>query len=451
MRSVERRRWLLLYWGVLCLLLTLSGCSSWLPEMTPFGAVTTPDVDRSLNGLGLHREMWETNGARCLKPRKLSPRLDDMDVIVLVGQSFEPPGRVARQWLENWLAAESGRTVIYFGRDFNAEAYYRRQTLAALPPDKQQRGAELLALREAEELNQRLRQLSDSTFCGWFYLDTQHRLADFDRFTGVWADDEPELSSLSGSWPVRVALVPPDDVSRKRKRPAWIGKPKTVNPLRPAGQVGSDDESDESFSQWHPEEIDTAEEWDVAVSDTPQSEILLASQDGTPLVFRLTSDRFFDSQILIVANGAPLLNGSLVLPLHQRIGALLIDACLPAERVALLAFDDSGLTISNVPEEDSRAAGLEMLTVWPLSGITMPAAMLGIIVCVSLLPILGRPQSLARRTVSDFGLHVEAIGRMLYEARDIQHAKLAISDYFRKVRGESPPLWLESIDSPEQK
>ena len=139
-----------------------------------------------------------------------------------------------------------------------------------------------------------------------------------------------------------------------------------------------------------------------------------------------------------------------MLPLHQRIGALLIDACLPAERVALLAFDDSGLSISNVPEEDSRAAGLEMLTVWPLSGITMPAAMLGVIVCVSLLPILGRPQSLARRTVSDFGLHVDAIGRMLFEARDIQHAKLAVSDYFRKVRGEPPPTWLESVDSPEQ-
>ncbi len=428
------------------MLLAFSGCSSWLPEMTPFGAVTSPDVDRSLNGLGLHREMWETNGVRCLKPLRLSPRLDDMDVIVLVGQSFEPPGRGARQWLENWLASDSGRTVIYFGRDFNADVYYRRQSLAQLPSDQQQRAAELLALREADELNLRIKQLSDSTFCGWFYLDTQHSLDEIDRFTGLWADAEPALNTLPGSWPVRVALAPPDDAIRKRQRPAWIGKPKTVNPLKPPGQVSSDDETDESFSQWHPEEIDSVEEWNAAVSDAHQSEILLASHDGTPLVFRLTSDRFVGSQILIVTNGAPLLNGSLVLPLHQQIGERLIDTCLPAKRVALLAFDDRGLMISNIPEQDNRAAGLEMLTVWPLSGITMPAAMLGIIVCISLLPILGRPQSLARRSVSDFGLHVDAIGRMLYEAHDMEHAKSAITDYFRKVRGEAPPEWIESVN-----
>ncbi len=449
-RRFERRWWLLIRsLGVVIALIHFSGCSSWLPEMTPFGAVTSPDVDRSLNGLGLHREMWETNGARCLKPLKLSPRLDDMDVIVLVGQSFEPPGRVARQWLEDWLAADSGRTVIYFGRDFNADIYYRRQTLPELPQDKQQRGAELLALRETEELNQRVRQLSDPTFCGWFYLDTHQPRIEVDQFDGMWAEDEPQLNSLPGSWPVRVALYPPDDARRKRKRPSWLGKPKAANPLKPASQMADDDEVDEAFSQWYPEEIDSREEWDAAVREAPDSEILLAGQDGQPLVFRLTSERFYDSQILIVTNGAPLLNGSLVLPLHQRIGELLIDACLPARRVALLAFNEGGLMVSNVPEKDNRAAGLEMLTVWPLSGITMPAAMLGIIVCVSLLPILGRPQSLARRSVSDFGLHIDAIGRMLYEARDKQHAQTAIADYFRKVRGESPPAWLESTDSSE--
>lgn len=415
--------------------------------MVPYGAVGSPDVNRSLNGLGLHRELWEASGVRCLTPQQLSPKLNDMDVVVLIGQSFEPPGQAARQWLEDWLAAEAGRTVIYFGRDFNADIHYRRLTLPLLAAEDQPRGRELLALREAAELNQRLRQLDESTFCGWFYLDNQHIREEYDQFTGQWVDREPELNAIGGHWPVQVALLPPDDGDWLQQRPEWIDQPPEADSLRPVNAPAEETEQVSEVSEWEPQEIASRQEWDAAVAQAPQSEILLAAEDGQPLVFRLTSERFSDSQILVVTNGAPLLNGSLVLPLYQRVGELLIDACLPARRVALLAFDDSGLTINNVAEQDNRGAGLEMLTVWPLSGITMPAALFGIIVCAALVPILGRPQSLVRRSVSDFGLHVDAIGRMLYEARDIQHAKSAIKEYFRKVRGEAPPEWLESSDS----
>ncbi len=92
------RAWLCCWLG-LCLL-GLSGCSSWLPELVPFGSVNAPDQFRSINGLGVHRRMWESAGVKVLTPLKLSPRLDTVDTIVLVGQSFSPPGRAARDWLE---------------------------------------------------------------------------------------------------------------------------------------------------------------------------------------------------------------------------------------------------------------------------------------------------------------------------------------------------------------
>ena len=85
---------------------------------------------------------------------------------------------------------------------------------------------------------------------------------------------------------------------------------------------------------------------------------------------------------------------------------------------------------------------MQVLTVWPLSAITMHAAFLGIIAFVVLLPILGRPQSLAGRSVTDFGLHVEAMGRMMFESRDLLYGLKSIQDYFTKVRRESPPDWL---------
>ncbi len=423
----------------------LSGCGSVLPELVPFGAVQSPDHLRSPNGLGVHRRMWETTGAKVLTPQKLSPRLETMDTIVLVGQTFDPPGQAAREWLERWLAGEKGRTVIYFGRDFNANAYYRRQTLDNLSAGERIRGEQLLASVEAKELSLMLREIPENTFCEWFYLDRQQPRRAAGSLRGSWGSS---LNDLEGEWPVRVTLQPPRR-SLKDKQPSWL----TTNaqqPLDPnAGLPTGNGEVERSI--WTANELDTPEKWDEAFEDLLQSEALLVASDGTPLVFSLTHpERFPGSQILIVANGAPFLNASLVEPLHQRVGEKIIAAALPAERVALLAYDNLGILISNTPEADPRGAGLEMLTTWPLSAITMPAALLGIIVCAVLFPILGRPARPRQRSVTDFGLHTDAIGRMLQDSRDATFARSVLTEYFVKVRGESPPGWFEGMFAREE-
>ena len=71
----------------------------------------------------------------------------------------------------------------------------------------------------------------------------------------------------------------------------------------------------------------------------------------------------------------------------------------------------------------------------------MPAALPGLNACAAWWTILGRPQTLAKRSVSDFGLHVEAIGSLMMETRESTYATQAIQEYFRKVRGEAPPAW----------
>ncbi len=428
-------------------LLLFSGCGAWLPEMVPFGAVTAPDYNRSLNGLGLHRKMWELSGAKCLTPQKLSPKLETMDVIVLVGQSYDPPGQMARDWLEDWLAGQPGRTVIYFGRDFNADIYFRQRTLTQLPEDEQPRAEQLLAMREAQELNLQLRQLPESTFCRWFYLDASHSRVDYTSFTGEWSDELPD--ERDGYWPVRVALQPPDQGDWQGTQPSWITN-KPANPMTAVNQStgippADGEEAIVRRSDWEPQELDTIGKWDAEIALAPTSEVLLAGDDGQALAFRLTSERFKDSQILIVANGAPMLNGSQVDRLHQRIGEKIIEASLPAKRVALLAYGEGGLIITTAAEKDTRGAGLEMFIVWPLGAITIPAALLGIVVCAALWPTLGRPQALVQRSVSDFGMHIEAIGRMLYEARDVGYAQSVIEEYYRKVRSEPPPNWLSSL------
>lgn len=421
--------------------MALSGCSEMLPELVPFGSVSSPDQYRSINGLGIHRKMWESAGVKVLTPQKLSPKLNSFETIVLVGQTFEPPGIEAREWLERWLAADSGRTLIYFGRDFNADVYYRERTLARVPADDQPRAEHLLALAKATELGKRLSELPESTFAGWFFLDVEQPPQMCTDFTGEWGE---QLSGLDGQWPTRVLLQPPRK-SFKNRLPSWL-QPGAATPPKRNTIPNPFQGSEVVRSTWRYDELDTKEAWDEAFTELPRSETLVADAAGQALLFRLTdSSKYQGSQILVVTNGAPLLNGSLVEPLHQRIGELLIAEALPAERVALLTYSSMGLLISDIPESDARGAGLEMLMLWPLSAITIPAALLGVIVCAVLLPILGRPQSLPRRSVSDFGLHVEALGAMLQQTRDSEFAKTAVRNYFQRVRGETPPAWLEEV------
>lgn len=430
--------------AIFWIVVSISGCSRWLPEMTPFGAVSSPDHNRSLNGLGVFRKMWESTGAKCLTPKKLSPRLESMDVIVLVGQSFSPPGRAARDWLEQWLSRDSGRTVVYFGRDFNADVYYRTRTLDVLPVDEKKQGQRFLAKRKASDFSSQVRQISESTFCRWFYMDIDTNRRSFKRFTGPWASG---LDELEGEWPVGVTLLPPRSGNWNKRKPSWLTAPPATNPLAPASSFADREDTDATIvrSTWEVDELDTDEKWAAELEAAASAEVLLASDDDTPLVYSLSDSEFAGSKILIVANGAPMLNGSLVDPLHQRIGEQIVEYCGPANRVALVAYDQLGFLITNTAEQDASAVGLELFTVWPMSAITMTATFLGIVICAYLMPILGRAQPLRRPSVTDFGMHVESLGQMMMQTQDVNYAKTTIEEYFRKVRNESPPTWLDAI------
>lgn len=425
---------------------SLSGCSYLMPEQ--FGELQSPGSTRQLNGLGVHRKMWESAGTRVLTPQKLSGRLDTLDVIVLVGRDYAPPGKLARDWCEQWLAEQPGRSVVYFGRDFDGVIYYREKALPQQTPPLQDEAARQLAQFKADLISNRVAKLPESTFCRWFYIDADAQAAVHSNFQGPWASD---VQALKGEWPVGVILQPPLQ-QLKNSKPSWLaGKATTVpKPNWIQGADASEElgEKEVQRSKWELEELSSDDRWNAEWGKTGESKILLSGKDESPLVFKITSSNFPGSQILVCTNGAPFLNATLVQPLHQRIGEKIISECLPAKRVALLAYDENGLLISQT-EGDEASMGMELLTVWPLSTITMHAAFFGMVLCVALLPILGRPQGLRPRRLTDFGLHVEALGRMLHQSRDILYSTSVIRDYYKKVREETPPPWLDSVEQAE--
>lgn len=431
--------------ALILLLPVLSGCG-YIPWPESFGEVSGANATRSLNGLGVHRRMWEATGAKILTPQKLSPRLDSIDTIVLIGRSYQPPGTLARDWLENWLSKKSGRTVVYFGRDFDANLMYREDTLNQVAETQRDRAQTQLASSRAQTFVTRKVQIPEDTFCRWFFLRTSARPTVHEKFTGPWSS---ELAGLEGKWPTGVLLDPPDN-KLKNKKPSWItGTQPALAPVR-SFVLGADSDQELGDKEvqrsiWKSDELEDVEAWDAEWELAGDVKVLLSGADGAPLVHRISHAKFRGSKILIVANGAPFLNGSLVKPLQRKVGELVIQECLPAKRVAMIEYDETGLLLSTIASGSETNFGMQVLTVWPLSAITLHAAFLGIIAFVVLLPILGRPQSLAHRSVTDFGLHVEAMGRMLFESRDLLFGLKSIQDYFTKVRRETPPDWLAQM------
>jgi hypothetical protein len=450
--QVQTILWQVRLWLLACILVSATGCN-YLPWPDTFGAINPPASTRGINGLGVHKRMWETTGARILKPKKLSPRLDDVEVILLIGTTYEPPGKLAREWLEKWLSSDSGRTVIYFGRDFECDQDYRNKTLPMVAADKQLLAREALATRQATDFVDRITTLPEDTFCRWFFIRPSARGIVHTQFSGPWAE---ALDGLAGEWPTHTLLEPPGVSGQKTHKPSWLqpGKKSTLKPVtNPFFMQGDDDkafaEKEVQRSNWKLQELDSDELWAEEFEYAGDPEILLAGHDKTPLIFSITRPEFEEgSRLLIVNNGAPFLNGALIKPLNQRISEMIIEECLPAKRVAFFEYGETGILISHVNSEGTGSLGLDMLTLWPLSAISMHAAILGLISFVVLLPILGRPQRLPKRSVTDFGLHVEAMGRMLGASRDLAFGVNAIREYFLKVRNETPPEWTNQIELP---
>ena len=75
---------------------------------------------KSVNGTAVLSGMFLQAGHKVSSWHRLSPKLEKDDVIIWAPDAFGDPGKEQREWLENWLSAEDGRTLVYIGRDYDA-------------------------------------------------------------------------------------------------------------------------------------------------------------------------------------------------------------------------------------------------------------------------------------------------------------------------------------------
>jgi hypothetical protein len=349
---------------------------------TAYGRRRGGDAGRSVNGTAVLIEMFRDAGNRVTTTNRFSPRLERYDVIVWIPNDFKPPTDEQRQYLEQWLQNGFGRTVVYVGRDYNAEIDYWKQIGAAVPPELARetlrRQAEARAAWEAARS-----QMPAEEYAHWFTARRDGKPLKIDRLGGPWADgvdaNQAELH-LEGRLAVPVEADRPLKTDEDKL-------PETFEPLLTAG--------------------------------------------GEPLVTRVVDADWEDEegQVIVVANGSFILNYPLINHEHRKLAARLIDKCGAGQNVVFIESGPGGPQI--VKKETSRGVptALELLKIWPLNAIILHIAVLGIVLCLARAPIFGRPRELPAEPASDFGRHVQALGKLLARSKDRNYAQARLAQY----------------------
>lgn len=354
----------------------------------------------SVNGTAALSGMFESAGHRVFTWRRLSSKLETADTIVWFPDCFKPPQAKEREFLEQWLASDANRTLVYVGRDYNAAPEYWHAMQDRVAPDQYQeyvrREAKSLAAHNAD------RALMPATeYVGWFTAERgkNRRVAKDLTSTAGWLDGvDAQQTQIIVQGDLQ---VPTDrDVRQQRKT------------LQSSG-------SDESV----PERL----------NNEP-----LLSAGTTPIVSVVRNPRWQGSKIIVITNGSFLLNLPLVNKEHRKLAGKLINECGGPGQIAFLETDAGGATIFD-STESSNPNGLEVFTVWPMNAISLHFVALGIATCFLLWPIFGRAKNEAREPSSDFYKHVVALGDMLERTRDEQFARERVAHYLQLIHRDHTP------------
>lgn len=398
----QSTRWRIIPLLVSLLVLTLSGCSRFSTE---YGASEGPAGMESLNGFGAFRTALQHSPAgvgpaiESHDVARLSLREAESDAIVWIPASWSPSNlQEIMDWLDRWLAQDNRTLVFIVPGEGSTEAYF--QEAAGIAPPEQR-------------LNYR-RRLAE--------LINEHLLAEATRVDvrlGNWFTANP--------LPNRVTL--PD----RQLLDFSIAEP-TATTM--AGQKPTEDLRFEPLDQER-----------VSLANGSTSLTTLA---------RITRERWKSSQVLVVASGSMLTNfamtGDAAPAMASEIQHEIRRASDKAPEskinpgakinVGFLASRFGPIPVSDATPEIPKTRGWELMTEMPLSLINLHVAFLGIVLCLMLLPVFGRARHVRYHAPTHFGNHLSAMATLMRRSGGTDYAKRQISEYLRRVRGETSGPWV---------
>jgi hypothetical protein len=363
----------------------------------------------SVNGTTVLAEMFEEAGYDVVSRSYISARLKDFDVVVWMPDDFEPPSIAQRVGIESWLS-RGNRTLIYVGRDYDALPHYWSMVAEDAPLDQQlelwrRRGFAKSSFARQREV------IPDQAMARWFLVSVRGQR---ETVRGLVAKDPTWTNGIDVAKleiEVRSYFVIP---VRKDLQAALKG-PSTRDVTEYS--VNFDNSFDELGH------ADAKRQRSLAASFS----VLLASENGTPLVTEVREPAWGSGKILVVPNGSFLLNLPLVNHEHRKLAQRMIMEC-QGDRVGFLHTDSFDRDMHS-GSESGTLPGIALLGSWPLGIIIVHAFLLGVLLCFAWFPILGRPSEGEQASTSDFGKHIKAVGSLLVRVADREHAFRVLTEY----------------------
>lgn len=415
---------------LLLISIALAGCTRFDAE---YGASDGASGTQSLNGFGAFRTALEqapaADAAEILTrdAARLSGRESQSDAIVWIPTDW-PPGNLLeiQDWLDQWLT-QNQRTLIFIVPDDGSTEAYFREAASFAPPQQRlnyrRRLARLINERSLAEAER-----SDVSLGRWFTAAALRYNASLpDRQRADFSLQESKVHLVGSTSPTHSQALP----RRAAKSRNFVRTP-----------VASEELEDFRF-----------EPLMRATAPGPTGPASLTT------LARITCDRWNDSQLLVVASGALVTNFAMTGTAGRKLTNRIRDEIQlagdagagQAIEVAFLSSDDRPILVSDSEPEVPRTRGWELMTEMPLSLINLHVAFLGIVLCLMLLPVFGRPRRVLYNDPTHFGNHLSAMATLMRRSGSTTYAKLKISEYLRHVRGETSGPWVlppsDSADS----
>ncbi len=422
--------------ALVLLVALLLGCSGSGSLDTSYGVSHGRSGHNSINGFGGLREGYHAAGWKSRTIKRLGDRMMRLDAVVWTPSQPVSIHSDETRWFESWLSG-GGKTLIYVIHDGGSEADYWRNA-ARLAPPAQRFEYRRRAARAEFTRREYLRSQYVSPGNGWFQTAPLPYPQPLGQPRGRWAppasayrspDERPEpIPGLAhGDLQVLYRIT---DFDRDTAPPPIS---KTVV-FGPGMNIQLNDD-------------------ETGYSDAPVGmRTMLASEQNVPVVSRITSPSWKKSQVIIVSGGSLLSNYGLTTVPGRQLGANLVSSSGPPGQVGFLVSGAGGVRISDAVSEENRKTGMELLTVWPMSLVTIHLALVGLVVCLILAPIFGRPRDDQAGSPNDFADHIDAIATLMKRMDSDQYARHRISEYMRRVRGETSGPWVlsEAVNQPSQ-
>ncbi len=387
-----------------CMIMNV-GCTD-LP--TEYGKTSGKSANSSINGYGTFRLALTNSGFSDRQIVRLTDRLkNNTDLVVWAPQNDKPLNPPAVTWLDSWIQA-GNHTLVYIAPDTGSEVEYWTSTMPLAPAEKRLEYRRRKAKSQTERIQLQFNPTPTPAY-KWFTLTRLPNPETIKGSQGPWKS--------GGKGVTNSPLTPLEHAIKTTKKTA-TGSVAAQNTLTPY-----------------------------------VNRSLLETENGTTYVAEITSPQWNNSRIIVVSSGSLLSNFGLTQRPNQLLADRIIQEAVSVKnsglRVGFLNNDGSPLAVSTGNKSPQIAVGMEFLTVWPVSLLTMHGIFLGFVICLMLFPIFGRPKRIVRNQTGNFGDHLDAVATLMERAGGKKYARVKISDYMKRIRGETAGPWILKELAPE--